>query len=66
MPHLRHTPHIYITENAEQDTFNTPCCCFENAPNTDLLLIRQSMRVLFWVESNTLSPFGEKYIQLKY
>ena len=31
------------TENAEQHTFKAPCCCFENAPNTDLLVFRQSM-----------------------
>ena len=26
-----------LTENAAQHTFKAPCCCFENAPNTDLV-----------------------------
>ena len=35
-----------VTENYAQHTFKAPCCCFENAPNTDLLFFEQSMRVL--------------------
>ena len=35
-----------LTENDAQHTFKAPCCCFENAPNTDLLFFRQSMGVL--------------------
>ena len=34
---------VNLTENAERHTFKAPCCCFENAPNTDLLLFAQSM-----------------------
>ena len=34
---------VNLAENAEQHTFKAPCCCFENAPNIDLLLFRQSM-----------------------
>ena len=32
-----------LTENDAKHTFKAPCCCFENAPNTDLLFFRQSM-----------------------
>ena len=32
-----------LTENDGQHTFKAPCCCFENAPNTDLLFFEQSM-----------------------
>ena len=35
-----------LTENDALYTFKAPCCCFENAPNTDLLFFRQSMGVL--------------------
>ena len=34
---------LNLTENAVKHTFKTPCSCFENAPNTDLLFFRQSM-----------------------
>ena len=34
---------VNLTENAERHTFKAPCCCFENAPNSDLLLFEQSM-----------------------
>ena len=37
---------VHLTENDAQHTFKAPCCCFENAPNTDLLFFEQSMRVL--------------------
>ena len=32
-----------LTENDAQHTFKAPCCCFANAPNTDLLFFEQSM-----------------------
>ena len=28
-----------LTENAERHTFKAPCCCFENAPYTELTLV---------------------------
>ena len=34
---------VNLTENVAQHTFKAPCCCFENAPNTDLQFFRQSM-----------------------
>ena len=34
---------VNLTENDAQHTFKTPCCCFENAPNTNLWLFTQSM-----------------------
>ena len=34
---------INLTENAERHAFRAPCCCFEYAPNTDLLFFEQSM-----------------------
>ena len=33
---------VNLTENAAQHTFKAPCCCFDNAPNTDLLFFEQS------------------------
>ena len=30
---------VKLTENAQSDTFNAPCCCFENAPNTALTIV---------------------------
>ena len=57
---------VNLTENAEQHTFKAPCCCFESAPNTDLLFFRQSMQVLIVIEIKYLIYFLEKYIQLKY
>ena len=54
--YIKHFPHVaveiytdtpdytnMVMENAAQHTFMAPCCCFENAPNTDLLFFRQSM-----------------------
>ena len=35
--------HPKQTENDAQHTFKAPCCCFENALNTDLLSFEQSM-----------------------
>ena len=32
-----------VTANAAQHIFKVRCCCFENAPNTDLLFFEQSM-----------------------
>ena len=32
---------LCITENDAQHTFKAPCCCFENAPNTDCSLNNQ-------------------------
>ena len=34
---------LSITENDAQHTIKASCCCFENGPNTDLLLFTQSM-----------------------
>ena len=28
-----------VTENAERHTFKAPCCCFENAPYTELTFV---------------------------
>ena len=30
---------LKLTENAERHTFNAPCCCFENAPYTELTFV---------------------------
>ena len=29
----------HLTENAERHTFKAPCCCFENAPYTELTIV---------------------------
>ena len=30
---------VTLTENAERHTFKAPCCCFENAPYTELTFV---------------------------
>ena len=30
---------MIVTENAERHTFKAPCCCFENAPYTELTIV---------------------------
>ena len=33
------SPPWTLTENALSDTFKAPCCCFENAPYTELTIV---------------------------
>ena len=48
-----------ITKNAERHTFEAPCCCFENAPYTELTIVC-TINVSFGCKKNKVSNLNQE------
>ena len=50
---------LVIIENDQSDTFNGPCCCFENVPNTALAIVR-TINVIIDCKKNKVSNLNQE------